>query len=488
MKFPFDNTYAREMEGFYVPWKGADVPAPRLVRLNQPLAIELGLRPEELRREPGVSVLAGKVEPQGSAPLTQAYAGHQFGGFSPQLGDGRALLLGEVIDVHGRRRDIQLKGSGKTPFSRGGDGKAALGPVLREYLVSEAMYALGIPTTRALAAVTTGESVFRETELPGAVLTRIASSHIRVGTFQFFAARRDTERLRQLADYSIARHYPEVAGEENRYLAFLAAVCDRQAALIAAWMGVGFVHGVMNTDNMTISGETIDYGPCAFIDSYAPGAVFSSIDTGGRYAYANQPVIAQWNLARLAETLLDLVDDDTERAVELCSAKVNAFPEIYVASWLERMRAKLGMETPQEGDLALVNDLYQVMEGQNVDFTRFFRAMSRAAEGDDGPVRALFDDPAKPENWIDRWRSRLLQETKPTAEIAESLVAINPLYIPRNHLVEAALNAAVADGDMAPFDKLAGVLGKPFEACAELGEFETAGSAGHEPYRTFCGT
>jgi uncharacterized protein YdiU (UPF0061 family) len=327
--FQFDNTYARDLEGFYVPWKGAEVPAPRMIRFNRPLAEELGLDADALDTDAGAAIFAGHQAPEGAEPLAMAYAGHQFGGFSPQLGDGRALLLGEVIDRQGRRRDIHLKGSGRTPFSRGGDGKAVLGPVLREYIIGEAMHALGVPTTRALAAVATGEEIMRQDgPAPGAVLARVASSHLRVGTFQFFAARGETERLRQLADYAIARHYPDLAGQPDRYLGLLKAVRDRQAALIAQWMNFGFVHGVMNTDNMTISGETIDYGPCAFIDGYDPAMVFSSIDQHGRYAYGNQPKIAQWNLARLAETLLDLINpDDSDDAVKRASDVVNGFPE-----------------------------------------------------------------------------------------------------------------------------------------------------------------
>ena len=342
-RFAFDNTYARELEGFYVPWKAAQVARPRLVKLNRELAEELGLDAGALDSEEGARIFAGNETPEGAVPLAQAYAGHQFGGFSPQLGDGRALLLGEVIDRNGRRRDIQLKGSGPTPFSRNGDGRAALGPVLREYLIGEAMHALGIPTTRALAAVLTGEPVFRESALPGAVLTRVAASHIRVGTFQLFAARGEQTKVRRLADYVIDRHYPELKGHANPYLALLERVRDRQAELIASWMHVGFIHGVMNTDNMAISGETIDYGPCAFMDHYDPATVFSSIDTRGRYAYANQPKIAQWNLARLAETLVPLIDADENRAIARATEVVQAFPEIYERHWLKGMRAKLGL-------------------------------------------------------------------------------------------------------------------------------------------------
>ncbi|MCB0123227.1 MAG: YdiU family protein, partial [Caldilineaceae bacterium] len=338
LQFNFDNSYARELEGFYVPWEGAKVPDPAIVKLNEPLAEELQLIPAELKSTEGAAILAGAAAPTGATPLAQAYAGHQFGGFSPQLGDGRALLIGEVIDRHGRRRDIHLKGSGRTPFSRGGDGKAVLGPVLREYLMGEAMYALGIPTTRALAAVTTGETIYREGPQPGAVLARVASSHLRVGTFQYFAAHGGEEKIRQLADYAIQRHYPELADAANRYVELLRAVRDRQAQLIAQWMSVGFIHGVMNTDNMAISGETIDYGPCAFMDAYNPKTVFSSIDTGGRYAYGNQPGIAQWNLARFAETLLPLIDANQEDAVQIATAELHDFADAYRGYWLAAMR------------------------------------------------------------------------------------------------------------------------------------------------------
>lgn len=488
MTFVFDNSFARELEGCYVPWKGAPAPAPRLIRLNAPLAAELGLDADALRSPDGVSMLTGETPPPGAEPLAQAYAGHQFGGFSPQLGDGRALLLGEVIDRAGRRRDIQLKGSGRTPFSRGGDGKAALGPVLREYLVSEAMHALGAPTTRALAAVATGDRVYRETVMPGAVLTRVAASHLRVGSFQFLAARGDEARLRRLADYSIARHDPKAAEAGNPYLAFLNGVRDRQAALIAKWMGLGFVHGVMNTDNMTISGETIDYGPCAFMDVHAPETVFSSIDAGGRYAYGAQPEIGLWNLARLAEALLPLIDEDRTRAVAVCTEQLEDYPRIYAERWLEAMRAKLGLETDKDGDMALADDLLAAMRGQGVDHTRFFRSLSAAATGDAAPARALFADPAAFDEWLPRWRARLEGEDRAPAAAAAAMDRVNPVYIPRNHFVEEALTAAVAHDDMGPFDRLAAALARPFERREGFEDFETAGPEGQAPYRTFCGT
>jgi len=378
--FSFDNTYARELDGFFAPVEAAPASAPRMLRFNKALAIELGLVPGVLDTDAGTAVFAGNVAPKGAQSIALAYAGHQFGGFSPQLGDGRALLLGEIIDRDGRRRDVQLKGSGQTPFSRRGDGKAALGPVLREYLMGEAMHALGIPTTRALAAVQTGDPVFRETALPGAVLTRIAASHIRVGTFQFFAARGENTKVQKLADYVIRRHYPHLQDADKPYLALLAAVRDKQADLIARWMQVGFIHGVMNTDNMTISGETIDYGPCAFMDRFDPKTVYSSIDTHGRYAYANQPVIAQWNLARLAETLLPLIDDDGDRAIELATNVIEAFAPNYEALWLQGMRAKLGLNGDAAQDLILTNDWLALLHATRTDYTQAMRALADAAE------------------------------------------------------------------------------------------------------------
>src|SRR5215510_10542353 len=402
--FVFDNTYARELEGFYVPWKATQVAQPTLVKFNRELADELGLDADALDSQEGARIFAGNETPEGASPLAQAYAGHQFGGFVPQLGDGRALLLGEVIDRNGRRRDIQLKGSGPTPFSRAGDGRAALGPVLREYLIGEAMHALGIPTTRALAAVLTGEPVFRESALPGAILTRVAASHIRVGTFQFFAARGEQAKVRRLADYVIERHYPELKDDANPYLALLERVCDRQVVLVASWMYVGFIHGVMNTDNMAISGETIDYGPCAFMDHYDPATVFSSIDTHGRYAYGNQPKIAQWNLARFAETLLSLIDADRNRAVARASEVVNNFPQRYEHHWLNGMRAKLGLVTEEEADLNLAAGFVTAMAGNKVDYTLAFRYLANAALGDEEPLRALFSDPSAYDHWSQHWR------------------------------------------------------------------------------------
>src|SRR5918994_4697379 len=409
--FAFDNTYARELEGFYVPWKAAQVARPRMIKFNHQLAEELGLDADALDSDEGARIFAGNETPEGAVPLAQAYAGHQFGGFVPQLGDGRALLIGEMVDRHGRRRDIQLKGSGPTPFSRAGDGRAALGPVLREYLIGEAMHALGIPTTRALAAVITGEPVYRERALPGAVLTRVAASHVRVGTFQFFAVRGEQVKVRQLADYVIERHYPELKGQANPYLGLLERVCDKQAALIASWMHVGFIHGVMNTDNMAISGETIDYGPCAFMDHYDPATVFSSIDMQGRYAYANQPRIAQWNLARLAETLLPLIEEDGKRAIARATEVVNAFPEQYERHWLKGMRAKLGLVREEEADLNLATGFLTAMVAKKVDYTLAFRYLADAALDQEEPIRALFADPSAYDLWSGHWRGGLSRES-----------------------------------------------------------------------------
>jgi protein adenylyltransferase len=488
-RFAFDNTYARDLEGFYVPWKAAQVAQPRLVQLNRELAEELGLDPVVLDSEEGARIFAGNEIPDGAAPLAQAYAGHQFGGFVPQLGDGRALLLGEVIDRNGRHRDIQLKGSGPTPFSRAGDGRAALGPVLREYLIGEAMHALGIPTTRALAAVITGEPVYREEgALPGAVLTRVAASHVRVGTFQFFAARGELAKVRRLADYVIDRHYPELKGHANPYLGLLERVCERQAALIASWMHVGFIHGVMNTDNMAISGETIDYGPCAFMDHYDPATVFSSIDTHGRYAYANQPRIAQWNLARFAETLLPLIDADGNRGVARATEVVNAFPEQYERQWLKGMRAKLGLVTEDEADLNLAAGFLTAMVGKKVDYTLAFRYLADAALGQEEPIRALFADPSAYDLWSGHWRARLAREAVAPLARAQAMRRANPAFIPRNHRVEEALSAAVERGDYAPFETLLKILSRPYHDQLEFTDFAQPAPEGRGCYRTFCGT
>jgi uncharacterized protein YdiU (UPF0061 family) len=485
--FAFDNSFVRELEGLYEPWQAAPAPAPRMLALNAELAFELGADPAALGAPEGVAVLAGNVTPAGAAPVAQAYAGHQFGGYSPRLGDGRALLLGEVLDVHGRRRDLHFKGSGRTPFARGGDGKAAVGPMLREYVIGEAMHALGIPTTRALAVVATGEEVARETLLPGAVLTRVAASHLRVGTFQYAAALADPGVLRRLADYAIARHHPHAAEAENPYRAFYEAVVDAQAALIARWMLVGFIHGVMNTDNMAISGETIDYGPCAFMEAYDPATVFSSIDHGGRYAYGNQPPVAQWNLARLGEALLPLIDPEQETAIAAATEVLQTFPERHRAAWMGGMRAKLGLADAQGEDPALVDDLLALLHAQGIDFTSAFRALSPVARGDAAPARSLFAEPAAFDAWSERWRTRLAAQASDPQAIADAMDRVNPLYIPRNHQVEDVLAAATA-GDLGPFERLLDVLTRPFDERPGLEAYAAPAPTSFGTYRTFCGT
>ena len=486
--FGFDNSYARDLPGFSISCTAERAPAPRLVRLNRPLAEEIGLDADLLDGPLGAEIFSGNLSPSDARPVAQAYAGHQFGGFSPQLGDGRALLLGEVIDRDGRRRDIALKGSGQTPFSRRGDGKATLGPVLREYLIGEAMHALGIPTTRALAATTTGEWVQRETGLPGAVLTRVAASHIRVGTFQFFAARGEVDRLRLLTDYTLARHYPLLAQAPNPALALLDAVVGAQAALIAGWMSLGFIHGVMNTDNMTLSGETIDYGPCAFMDAYAPGTVFSSIDHTGRYAYGNQPAIGQWNLARLAETLVPLVDSDADRAIAAATEVLRSYVPRYEAQFQSLLRAKLGLVRDDPDDAALVQRLLDLMEAQGADWTLTFRRLSDALRGAPEAARAQFSEPAAFDIWLADWRARVETGRGTATDRALAMDRVNPVVIPRNHTVEAALNAAVA-GDAAPFEALLSAISAPYTEAAGQEAFILPPPQGFtEGFRTYCGT
>lgn len=487
--FPFQNTYAALPEGFFARVAPTPVAAPRLIKLNRPLAVRLGLDPGVLESPEGVEILAGKRVPNGADPIAMAYAGHQFGHFVPQLGDGRAILLGEVVDIDGVRRDIQLKGSGPTPFSRRGDGRAALGPVLREYIVSEAMAALGIPTTRSLAATITGESVMRETMLPGAVLTRVASSHIRVGTFQYFAARGDTEGVRRLADHAIARHYPNAAGAERPYHALLEGVIARQADLVARWLLVGFIHGVMNTDNTSISGETIDYGPCAFLDHYDPAAVFSSIDEHGRYAYANQPRIALWNLTRLAECLLSLFSDDKDKAIEQAQTILGEFPGKFTAAYQAGLRRKIGLFAAQDGDEALAQDLLDAMAKGQADFTLTFRRLSDAAEdaGRDADVRELFAAPSAYDDWAARWRQRIANEPRTPAERTSAMRAVNPAFIPRNHRIEAVIQAAIGD-DFAPFEQLLAVLSKPYDEQPEFADYASPPEPDQRVLRTFCGT
>jgi uncharacterized protein YdiU (UPF0061 family) len=486
--FPFQNTYSALPASFFARVAPTPVAAPRLIKLNRPLAVHLGLDPDVLDTPEGAEILAGKRLPDGADPIAMAYAGHQFGQFVPQLGDGRAILLGEVIDRDGVRRDIQLKGSGPTPFSRRGDGRAALGPVLREYIVSEAMFALGIPTTRSLAAVITGERVQRETMLPGAVLTRVAASHIRVGTFQFFAARGDTAGVRALADHVIARHYPDITIAERPYHALLERVVARQADLVARWLLVGFIHGVMNTDNTSISGETIDYGPCAFMDEYNPAQVFSSIDELGRYAYANQPRIALWNLTRLAECLLPLLADEQDKAIEQAQFILGEFPEKFTTAYQSGLRRKIGLFTARDGDEALVQDLLDAMAKHQADFTLTFRRLIDAAgnAGNDS-TRAQFTDPAAFDEWAARWRQRLAEEPQSAAERQAAMRAVNPAFIPRNHRVEAVIAAAV-NNDYAPFEELLTVLSKPYEDQPSYAGYSDPPLPDQRVLRTFCGT
>ena len=487
IRIPFDNSYARLPDRFYARLEPKPIAAPRLVRLNTALAGQLGIDPEELASPDGVAMLAGNAVPPGAEPIAQAYAGHQFGHFVPQLGDGRACLLGEVTGRDGIRRDIQLKGSGTTPFSRAGDGRAALGPVLRDYLISEAMAALGVPTTRTLAAVTTGEPVWRETRLPGAVLTRVATSHIRVGTFQYFAARGDTEAVRLLADHAIARHYPEAAGADNPYRAFLDAIIGAQAGLVARWLLIGFIHGVMNTDNCAVSGETIDYGPCAFMDEYDPATVFSSIDRGGRYAYGNQPRIAQWNLARLAETLLPLLGVDEVSAMAAAQESLAAFAPIFQTAYLSGLRRKIGLAAEREGDDALTQGFLALLAAGKVDFTLAFRALPGAIE-DAAALRPLFADGEAFDAWAGRWRSRLAEEPGGPGTASAVMRAANPAFIPRNHLVEAALAAATEQSDFAPFEALLGVLSRPYQDDPALAAFARGPLEQERVLQTFCGT
>jgi uncharacterized protein YdiU (UPF0061 family) len=475
MEFPFRNTYGTLPAIQYSRLAPTATRAPRLLRLNTALAASMGIDVDAPTAE---KIFSGNRIPDGADPMALAYAGHQFGHFVPQLGDGRALLLGEVVDRNGMRHDIQLKGAGRTPYSRGGDGRAALGPVLREYLVSEAIAALGIPTTRALAAVATGEEVFRETPLPGAIFTRVAASHIRVGTFQFAALQQESQPLRQLADYVIARHYHEAANTKNPYLTFLDMVVARQAALVARWLLVGFIHGVMNTDNTAISGETIDYGPCAFMDAYDPATVFSSIDHQGRYAYANQPRIIAWNLARFAETLLPLLADDQDQAIGLATEAIEQTAPLLQEAYRRGLLQKLGISAQRDGDTALAQDFLNLMQKQGADFTSTFRSLAQ------NPTAEALADP----DWTARWRARLAAEKTTPEERRRAMLAVNPAYIPRNHLVEEALAAAVTQNDFSPFETLLEVLAKPFEERAGYERYASPPPADQRVYQTFCGT
>ncbi len=483
----FDNSYARLPEHFYAHVHPAKVPAAELIRLNGALAEELGVDAVWLGSSDGVALLSGNELLQGTEPIAQAYGGHQFGGWVPQLGDGRAILLGEIIAPDGARYDLQLKGSGRTPYSRGGDGKAAIGPVLREYILSEAMAALGVPTTRALAAVSTGELVQRETALPGAIFTRVARSHIRVGTFQYFCARNDVAALRQLADHAVARHFPEASAADNPYLAFLESVIAAQATLIAQWMHLGFIHGVMNTDNMTVSGETIDYGPCAFMDAFHSEKVFSSIDRYGRYAWSNQPVAGHWNLMRLAEALSPLLADDTEEAKSLAETPVATFPELFNEHFTQGFHAKLGTD-PSAVDEAFLTDTLAMLAEEKVDFTLFFRHLTKvAAGGTSENLARLFDHEEVFDAWLVRWREQSRGTEDAAAARVRGMQSANPIRIPRNHRVEECIQQA-HDGDYTAFHRLVDALQEPYADLPEFADLERAPKPGEVVCRTFCGT
>jgi uncharacterized protein YdiU (UPF0061 family) len=487
---PFEHTYAALPAAFFTRTDPTPVCAPRLIALNRALAAELSVDVAPLGDDQLAAIFAGNAIPAGSVPIAMAYAGHQFGQFVPQLGDGRAILLGELRDTTGRLRDVQLKGAGPTPFSRSGDGRAALGPVLREYLVGEALHALGIPATRALAAVTTGERIARVGMVPGAVLTRIAASHVRVGTFEYFAAREATDAVRRLADYVIERHYPDARSAARPYVALLQSITQRQAFLVARWMHVGFIHGVMNTDNMAVSGESIDFGPCAFMDSYDPAAVFSSIDRRGRYAYGNQPAAAQWNLARLAEALLPLIDPDQERAVDQAGEALAGFAPAFDGHWLEGMRAKLGLQTADAGDLDLIRGLLDLMHRDQADFTLVFRRLCDAASKaeDAAGLRALFADGEAFDRWYASWRSRLSAEAREPGARAETMRGVNPACIPRNHRIEQAIVAAVEREDYSLFAALLEVLARPYGESALTAEYGRPPDPAERVTKTYCGT
>ncbi len=478
----FDNTYARLPDIFYARLSPVPVREPRLAVLNRSLAESLGLNIQALAAEEGISVFSGNRIPVGAEPIAQAYAGHQFGYFT-MLGDGRAILLGEHVTPGGERFDIQLKGSGRTPFSRLGDGRAALGPMLREYIISESMHGLGIPTSRSLAVVTTGEPVLRETALPGAILTRVSSSHIRVGTFEYVARRAGPEGVQILADYTLGRHYPDLVSSKAPYLSLLEAVMERQASLIANWLRVGFIHGVMNTDNMALSGETIDYGPCAFMDSYDPATVFSSIDQAGRYAFNNQPHMAQWNLARFAETLLPVLHADQARAIGIAEEAIGSFPERFRRHWLSTMRSKLGLFNEEAEDHSLAEALLDGMHRNGSDYTNTFRALVQNLDSD----IPLSGDAAFAE-WVTRWQARLTRQPQSRESSVQLMRSHNPAVIPRNHRVEEALEAAVGRGDFAPMNRLLGVLSKPYDDPPEPDVYRTPPAPSERVYQTFCGT
>ncbi|QKE75064.1 YdiU family protein [Arthrobacter citreus] len=478
----FDNSYSKLPEFFFAIQDLNPVSSPELVVLNKPLAESLGLDVQALQNEESINVFAGNQIPEGGLPLAQAYAGHQFAHFN-MLGDGRALLLGEQITPNNERYDLQLKGSGRTPYSRGGDGRAALGPMLREYIISEAMHALGIPTTRSLAVITTGEQIQRDTRLPGAIMTRIAASHIRVGTFQYVSRWGSVNELKDLADYTIKRHYPEIKSDDpNRYLLLLKGVIKRQVSLIIKWQMVGFIHGVMNTDNMTISGETIDYGPCAFMDTYDPATVFSSIDLRGRYAYGNQPKMAGWNLARFAETVLPLLHDDQEKALEIAQDAISEYPIAYVDNWVAGMRKKIGLFNEEEQDKSLIDELLEIMEKNKADYTNTFRALSYGQQ--DEP---LFET-TEYKKWENQWQKRLNRQSESKEESLQLMKDNNPTVIPRNHRVEEALEAATKDGDYSVMEKLVKVLSNPFVKSKEQVNYCSLPPDPDRPYQTYCGT
>lgn len=488
---PFDNSYVLLPERFYSRQAPTPVATPGLIRVNHALARQLNIDTEWLESDDALQVFAGNRVPTGAEPIATVYAGHQFGSWNPQLGDGRAVLLGEVVGVDGRRYDIQLKGAGETPYSRMGDGRSPLGPVMREYIISEAMAALGVPSTRSLAAVTTGEKVIRDTLLPGAVLTRVAGSHIRIGTFQYFSARGDHDAVRRLADHVIARHYPEAAAAEKPYLALLEAVIAQQANLLAAWQQLGFIHGVMNTDNMLLSGETIDYGPCAFMDDFRADKVYSSIDVRGRYAYRNQPAIAQWNLAWLAQSLVELLDAEESAAVEAAKTALSTFSAQYLSAYETIMLRKLGLTTANPDNIALIDDLLQRMEQAEADYTLTFRALAEQADtasaGEPG-VTDWFEMPEALAPWLETWRARLALEPTAPAERRRMMLAVNPAFIPRNHQVEAAIQAATDNSDFQPFHKLVDALAEPYRYDPALSDYALPPKPEQVVFRTFCGT
>ena len=484
----FDNSYSRLPGQFYTRQNPVPVSAPSLIRINHTLAEELNIDPIWLESEEGISTVTGNKIPIGGDPIATVYAGHQFGGWSPQLGDGRAILLGEVLNKQNQRYDFQLKGSGPTPYSRGGDGRAAIGPILREYIVSEAMAAFHIPTTRILAAAATGDHVYRQNILPGAILVRIAKSHIRIGTFEFFSSRNDQESLRLLADHVIQRHYPEAAKQENPVLAMLDAVIENQAHLIASWQQIGFIHGVMNTDNILLSGETVDYGPCAFMDEYHPETVFSSIDRNGRYAYDNQPTIGRWNLIQLAQVLIPLLDKDTEKARELAQRSINKYMILLMKSYQNDMALKLGICNAIPDDIKLIKDLLDVMAEDKMDYTLTFRYLSNLA-GDDARngVDDLVTLSEKFSFWLERWQKRLLLDAQTSIQRQARMYAKNPVFIPRNHLIEEAIQAA-EDGNLNPFHQLVDIFTHPFEYKVELKKYALAPRPEQVVKETFCGT